>query len=279
MSPDPQTELEDDVIGSPLAAIPTLNYVESQFSIVGSVLWMRRNWYYSFVYSAIYLVLLFQGRKWMSSRKGYHLRQPLFLWNVSLAIFSFIGGLSVVPNLVDRIVTKGFVNSCCRTDALRDPHIGIWALLFAMSKVLELGDTLFIVLRKGNLAFLHWYHHITVFVYTWYGLAYASAIGHWFSSMNLTVHTVMYSYYAVKALGYNVPSKVALAITVMQISQMFSGMLVTFTAWNAKQQGLPCEIQPGVVYFGWVIYGSYAILFLNFFYQRYVRPKTTKKDQ
>lgn len=44
---------------------------------------------------------------------------------------------------------------------------GFWATMFVLSKVPELGDTIFIVLRKQPLIFLHWYHHATVLVYSW----------------------------------------------------------------------------------------------------------------
>lgn len=44
---------------------------------------------------------------------------------------------------------------------------GFWSTMFVLSKVPELGDTLFIVLRKQPLIFLHWYHHATVLVYSW----------------------------------------------------------------------------------------------------------------
>ena len=44
----------------------------------------------------------------------------------------------------------------------------LWTYLFTMSKVPELMDTVFIVLRKQPLIFLHWYHHITVLIFTWF---------------------------------------------------------------------------------------------------------------
>lgn len=260
-------------------ALPPLSYVESRFNIESCLVYMRERWHHSVLYCAIYLVLVFQGKKWMSTRKPFNLRRSLFLWNVALATFSIIGCLSVVPNLLDRLLTRGLLNSCCRTDALRDSRLGLWALLFSLSKLFELGDTCFIILRKSPLSFLHWYHHITVFVYTWYGLAYGSAIGHWFSSMNFTVHSVMYTYYAVKALGYYVPSRVALMITIMQISQMFGGLTVTLYAYFAKQGGEPCEIYNGVVYVGLAIYSSYAILFIHFFVNRYCYSSKPKKTE
>ena len=40
---------------------------------------------------------------------------------------------------------------------------------------MELGDTVFIVLRKTNLIFLHWYHHIATLIYCWN--AYAEQTG------------------------------------------------------------------------------------------------------
>jgi hypothetical protein len=40
--------------------------------------------------------------------------------------------------------------------------------LFIISKVPETIDTLFIVLRRQQLIFLHWYHHASVLVYCFY---------------------------------------------------------------------------------------------------------------
>ena len=48
-----------------------------------------------------------------------------------------------------------------------DKVSGFWATMFVLSKVPELGDTMFVVLRKQPLIFLHWYHHATVLVYCW----------------------------------------------------------------------------------------------------------------
>ena len=93
---------------------------------------------------------------------------------------------------------------------MAEPSLALWGWLMTLSKVVELGDTIFIVLRKSQLSFLHWYHHITVLVYTWYAITpRPSALSIWFSSMNYTVHTIMYTYYALRASGYKIFSRVA----------------------------------------------------------------------
>ena len=106
-----------------------------------------------------------------------------------------------------------------------------WASVFVLSKVPELGDTFFILLRKQPLIFLHWrvrldhpyvpsfsliyctysndcddmishfrYHHMTVLMYSFFCWSEYTASSRWFIVMNYIVHSVMYSYYACKAL-------------------------------------------------------------------------------
>ena len=142
--------------------------------------------------------------------------------------------------------------------------------LFIISKVLELGDTLFIVLRKSQLNFLHWYHHTTALVYCWYSYPTLHEFGNWFGGMNYLIHTIMYSYYAFRSMGLRLPSSISKLITVLQIIQMFVGIFLNILSLR-KSELFDCEVQHGLAYFGLGIYTTYIILFLNYFFQRYVR--------
>lgn len=114
--------------------------------------------------------------------------------------------------LYRNIYNHGLGYTTCHSDCVSEDHrpLAVWGWIFAMSKLIEFGDTAFIVLRKSPLPFLHWYHHITVFIYTWYALTpEPSALSTWFGSMNYIVHTAMYTYYAFRASGYKIHSSVA----------------------------------------------------------------------
>lgn len=58
----------------------------------------------------------------------------------------------------------------------------------ALVQIPELGDTIFVVLRKKPLIFLHWYHHVTVLLYCWHSYYEQTTYGLYFVSMNYTVH-------------------------------------------------------------------------------------------
>ena len=140
-----------------------------------------------------------------------------------------------------------------------------------MSKVPELLDTAFIVLRKQRLIFLHWYHHATVLMYTWYSFAGYTASGRWFISMNFTVHALMYTYYMLRAMKVHVPRTLAMLITVAQIAQMFLGIVVNVRTAKALGDGSVCSVTKRNITVSLLMYATYFMLFVNFFISAYTR--------
>uniref|UniRef100_A0A672KYU7 Elongation of very long chain fatty acids protein n=1 Tax=Sinocyclocheilus grahami TaxID=75366 RepID=A0A672KYU7_SINGR len=144
------------------------------------------------------------------------------------------------------------------------------------------GDTLFIVLRKQKLIFLHWYHHITVLLYSWYSYKDMVAGGGWFMTMNYLVHAVMYSYYALRAAGFKISRKFAMFITLTQISQMVMGCVVNYLVYSWMQQGQECPSHVQNIVWSSLMYLSYFVLFCQFFFEAYVtktKSNAAKKSQ
>ncbi|CAG2118165.1 unnamed protein product, partial [Medioppia subpectinata] len=77
--------------------------------------------------------------------------------------------------------------------------------VYAYSKLFDLFDTVFFVLRKksNQITFLHVYHHFMVPILGWVGakLCPQTVIVEVFCLLNSIVHTVMYSYYLLSAFG------------------------------------------------------------------------------
>jgi len=148
-----------------------------------------------------------------------------------------------------------------------------------VSKVWELGDTIFIVLRKQPLIFLHWYHHITVLIYVWYSYMDHTAPGRWFIIVNYSVHALMYTYYTLKALRFKLPRSINVMLTTIQILQMILGLAVNLTSYSKKSRGDFCQQTDSNLLASVLMYFSYFILFSHFFYTNYVQPKPRSKHQ
>jgi elongation of very long chain fatty acids protein 6 len=247
---------------------------------------LYRNLFFPPIASLVYVVLIFSGKRWMTDKQACDLRLPLTVWNFVLAAFSIVGFVVTAPPIFELVGSRGYMGAVCTSYIEERALLAFWCLLFVYSKIFEFGDTLFVVLRKTPLNFLHWYHHITVLLYSWHGLATRNTLGPWFSTMNFGVHSFMYSYYMFKAMGFKISGSVAKAITVMQLSQMAAGLFLLLSAvWAkwigewAKQNGRSCGVNNIHIVTGLLMYGSYFVLFMNFFYRRYITgsPKSAKK--
>lgn len=252
------------------------------------------------VLSVLYVVLCFGGQALMKNHRGFdkELRKPLAYWSIFLAAFSVAGSLRTVPMLFKILMERGVVHLVCgdtRFDWLEKNPASFWTLVFCLSKIPELVDTAFIVLRKKELITLHWYHHFTVMLFCWQAWVTCSVNGIIYAAMNLTVHGVMYTFYALTALGYR-PTTFAMFITMGQIVQMIVGTAVTTYVtidkliWHPVKSfdfsltvpewffdpyphpdGGECHVTSGNALAGLVMYGSYLVLFVLFFISTYCK--------
>ncbi len=251
--------------------------------------WMTGNNYIIPVVSVVlYLLFCYFGKKIMADRKPFDLKWPLAAWNLFLSVFSAYGAFRTVPHMLYRITHYTFEETVCEHvySSYGCGAAGFAVTLFIWSKIPELIDTVFIVLRKKPLIFLHWYHHVTVLLFCWNAYVTESSAGLYFVSMNYTVHAVMYFYYylqAIKAIPKWFPSWI---ITLMQISQMIVGTVVVAASFYYYYKGGDkygpgeCNNEPSNLAVGGVIYASYLYLFVEFAVKRFifgVKEETDKK--
>ncbi|GMS85162.1 hypothetical protein PENTCL1PPCAC_7337, partial [Pristionchus entomophagus] len=260
----------------------TLYYIPYQFgSLIGPEKYWDENWAFQFFSTnwshSIWIALLYSvavhaGERWMAERKPFNLKLPLIIWSAALAIFSLAGTIRMGEEFLYVLRTRSFLDSISYSVDPSEPA-AFWACLFAISKLIELGDTLFIVAKKKELIFLHWYHHAVVLVYVWHSATELVAGGRWFITMNYAVHTLMYAYYAVTAAGFRLPRGLSMLITTLQTTQMLVGVAISFTVLHYKLQGRIMQQSYENLLLCFAIYSSFAVLFMNFFQKLYLEKK------
>lgn len=238
----------------------------------------RGIWWASYVASVFYLISLYVGQRMMKDRKPFDLKGLLCAWNLFLSVFSFIGAVRCGTHLIMMLSQHGFDYTLCRTAALSygSGPVGLWTMLFVYSKYFELIDTVFLVLRKKKVGFLHWYHHFTVLTYCWHSYSWEMPSGIYFVAMNYTVHAVMYFYYFLAAVCKK-PPKWALAVTIMQLSQMAVGIYITVSHVIRLQNVTFCDGYMVNLKAAGLMYASYFYLFAEFLVKRYCLRSSKKK--
>ncbi|KAH7638270.1 hypothetical protein DERF_004122 [Dermatophagoides farinae] len=234
-------------------------------------------WHYSIYISIGYIVTIFTLKFLMNQReKGFDLKRELILWNWFLAAFSFMGTVRCLPEFWHVLINDGFFASYAKNTYVQDIRINTWYWFFTISKAAELIDTLFIVLRKRRLIQLHWIHHTLTLNYSWFVFMDVPSTARWMVNMNFIVHTFMYSYYALTAMGYRLPRQVNVTLTTLQIVQMLFGFYIHIDCLRLKLMGQPCDVSMAVAVTGFSLYALFFLLFMNFFIRTYIIPNSKK---
>jgi elongation of very long chain fatty acids protein 6 len=300
------TPYEEYWMQSPfLEKVMLITPYEKNPKLLGVYDWMNENPYVPIAAVILYVIGVFGGQKLMEKReKAFDFRKAMAWWNLFLSTFSFIGVVRVLPEIVYKYYLRGHHELICG-----DPEplygsgaVGLWVQLFILSKLGELIDTVFLVLHKRPVIFLHWYHHVTVLVFCWFTYVGKNP-GVLFCGMNYSVHAIMYFYYYLQAadrkslmyttflpaLGFakkdgsckdsfkKVLQANASRITTMQTSQMVVGVFIV--AYYLKHQD-NCKVDWELMNYCGIMYSSYFYLFAKVYYDKFVakKPKQTQTD-
>jgi len=241
----------------------------------------------------LYFTMLLQLPNFMKNRdRPAWLKKVAFFWNIVLSSCSSwacsrIAGPVVALLGVHRsstlesngVQTSTFYDLVCDMDSTntckREQVMCSYLMLFCMSKIPEMIDTLMLILAKKKVIFLHWFHHSSVMWFCWLAWAYTVPMGIIFALMNLSVHSLMYAWYALAAAdrwlatGLKPKRFFSQTVTVLQIIQMILGMTLTIYVHGRKDCGNP----KSVTSYALAMYGVYLLLFIQFFYRAYCKKR------
>ncbi|KAG5509404.1 hypothetical protein JKF63_06714 [Porcisia hertigi] len=174
-------------------------------------------------------------------------------------------------------VHGGLYTSLCywNRSIFEDGATAFWLLTFNLSKMVELMDTVFLLLKHKPIAFIHWYHHISVMLFCWHAHVSGISNGLAFAVMNMWVHSIMYFYFFMCACGLReLVRPFASMVTLLQILQMFAGLLlILYTTHLYMSDPGGCDTTASSLIFGTGMYGSYVVLFVKLFVDSYVLRK------
>ncbi|KAI9573396.1 GNS1/SUR4 membrane protein [Boletus coccyginus] len=230
-----------------------------------------------------YLVVVFGTRETMKDKLPLKLT-PLFrahnlILSVGSLILMALIGEEVFSNWMKPEI--GTYGSLCAIEAYTK-RLEFYLMLNYYFKYYELIDTVFLTLKKKPLSFLHVYHHAATAVLAFVQLNGRATVCWVAAFLNLGVHVLIqledYYYYAA-AGGAKLWWKQYL--TTMQIAQFMvilgaaAFASYQYAAYNWFPGYLPhmggCAGTPTAGIVGGGIIFSYLLLFLDFFYETYLR--------
>lgn len=159
---------------------------------------------YVWALTALYLLIVWLGPKYMKKRPAYSLQTFMVLYNLSLvalSVYMFVEILlSTSEAKYEWMCARYNAETRNKPEELRVAKVMWW---YFFSKAIEFMDTVLMVLRKRNhqITFLHVFHHATMLnIWWWVCMFIPGGLSYFGSGLNCLVHVVMYSYYGLSAI-------------------------------------------------------------------------------
>ncbi|XP_069698800.1 very long chain fatty acid elongase 1-like [Periplaneta americana] len=223
----------------------------------------------------IYLYFVLKlGPQMMASRKPFDLKPLLIAYNFTMVIASLVLSIGFFTSgLVTHFITEG-CSPKTRGPSAFSYTFSSYSWWYFFTKVVELADTVFFVLRKKDrqVTFLHVYHHSSLVLGTWAYMKYLPGEqGVLIGTVNSIVHVIMYFYYMVAALGPEYQKYIwwKKYMTAIQLGQ-FVFILLSLATLSL----LKCQVSHVLN----MLFGANTLVFLclfsKFYRQTYKKSKT-----
>ncbi|ETI22739.1 hypothetical protein G647_06815 [Cladophialophora carrionii CBS 160.54] len=231
-----------------------------------------------------YYAVIFGGRELMRNRPAMKLNNLFMIHNFCLTMIS--GALLVLftQQLAPGLWENGLYDGICGATGWSDKLVVLYYLNY-LTKYVELLDTVFLVVRKKPLTFLHTYHHGATALLCYTQLVGQTSVSWVPITLNLGVHVVMYWYYFQAARGVKVWWKQY--ITMFQITQFvldlgfiyfacYNYYASTYAPWMPHVGTCGDPRQEVAAAMGCAIISSYLVLFIMFYLATYKNPPAKK---
>ncbi|EKM83878.1 hypothetical protein AGABI1DRAFT_110486 [Agaricus bisporus var. burnettii JB137-S8] len=231
-----------------------------------------------------YLAVIFGIQAFMTNRQPYKLTTLFQIHNIILSSGSALLLVLMLEEIFPRFLKHGLFSALCSVEAWT-PRMEFYYMVNYLFKYVELFDTVFLALKKKPMQFLHVFHHSATALLCFTQLNGKTSISWAVITLNLAVHVVMYYYYYATAGGARFWWKKYL--TTMQIAQFVVDICAVYFGTYEHfaftyYQHLPhlgdCVGQEGSALFGCVLLTSYLGLFINFYFQTYKKPTSSKAN-
>ncbi|XP_016959886.1 elongation of very long chain fatty acids protein F [Drosophila biarmipes] len=231
------------------------------------------------ILAAYLLFVKVVGPKIMKKRRPFDLRGPIKVYNIMQILYNVI----MLVFAIHFMLGPGDFDFRCISNLPPDHAYKTWerwlTYSYFFNKLLDLLETVFFVLRKKDrqISFLHLFHHMYMLYFCFMYLYYYGYGGHGFFMcfFNVIVHIMMYSYYYQSSLRSNSRGDLwwKKYITIVQLVQF--GIILGHSLFTLLQPD--CPSARFSAYCAGTISIVFIILFSNFYYHAYMKPKRPVK--